>query len=164
MPEIARRRTQGCWFKHCLMAALLFSKERVLTHCDLFFYRNAHFVITREPPWDVIYSLVPRITTYTVPRRTAQFYKLMRIMELTSNQIALKLHGGEVGMGKEWLGCDIFLRLNLCKWVSHENRIMGHHEELSFSFLHMMGKRSIQRFYDFPKLLCTLFFLGELYS
>lgn len=115
MPEIARRKTQGYWLEHCLMAALLFSKERVLTHCDLFFYRNAHFVITREPPWDVIYSLVPRITTYTVPRRTAQFYKLMRIMELTSNQIALILHGGVVGMGREWLGCDMLLRLNLCK-------------------------------------------------
>lgn len=58
---------------------------------------------------------VGRVTTMSVPKKTTQFLKLMRILELTSNQIALKLHGGEVGMGKEWLGCDISLRLNLCK-------------------------------------------------
>lgn len=38
-----------------------------------------------EPPWDVIKNPVPRITTFSVPRRTTEFYKLMELKELISN-------------------------------------------------------------------------------
>ncbi|GAB1298961.1 PHD finger protein 11C [Apodemus speciosus] len=36
----------------------------------------ARFVRTKEPSWGVGKHPVPRITTYSVPRRTMQFYKL----------------------------------------------------------------------------------------
>lgn len=72
----------------------------------------------------MIYQPVPRITTFPVPKRSTQFYKLMKLKELTSNSAALKLRGGGGGwVDKEWLDCDILLKLNLCKWFSHENRI-----------------------------------------
>ena len=164
MPETARTKTHGCWLKQYLMASLLFSKETVLTHCELFFSRNAHFVKTKEPPWDVIYSPAPRITTYPVPWKTTQFYKLMKIMALTSNQIAFKLHGGGC-VCKEWLACDLLLKFSSCKWVSCGNRVMGYQwtSRLHVS-AHDRKKKHSRVWLEFQNLPCMLFFLGEPHS
>ena len=97
------------------MTSLLFSKGTLLTHYDLFFYRNAHSVTKEAPPWGVIYGSVRRVTTMSVPKRTKQFFKLMETMELTSNPKAVKLHGGGVGVVKDWLACDLLLKFSSCK-------------------------------------------------
>lgn len=154
MPETARTKTHGCWLKPYLMASLLFSKDTVLTHCELFFSRNAHFVKTKEPPWDVIYSPAPRITTYPVPWKTTQFYKLMKIMALTSNQIALKLHVGALEVLRGWLACDTLL--NSCKWVSCENGLWDTSRNFSASHFSTWQEKNYSRVWVSKSSLSSL--------
>ena len=78
-----------------------------------------------------------------MPRRTTQFYKV-ELQELTSNQIALKLHGGGC-VCKEWLACDILLKFNSCKWVSCEKGLWDTSRNFSASHFSTWQEKNYSR-------------------